>query len=172
MLSANSSLRCPPTIAASDSRHPRRLPNPRRIPEDNPAARTRTHRPADHGRGLRIDPALLRVRVTWRSRFPTISPSRQRGRDCPRCFYVSAREQRSRLGARTPAWVNRHATKLPRISPLTEFCSGAVSFPHLNTAFGSGNKRSRQSLRPRGVEPHSPKAVSPEKYPWPITTDR
>ncbi|HZR58349.1 MAG TPA: hypothetical protein VFA74_15860 [Terriglobales bacterium] len=24
---------------------------------------------------------------------------------------------------------------------------------------------------PRGVEPHSPKAVSPEKYPWPFATD-
>ena len=32
--------------------------------------------------------------------------------------------------------------------------------------------RLRQGFRPRGFEPHSPKAVLPEKYPLPITTDR
>ncbi len=36
----------------------------------------------------------------------------------------------------------------------------------------SGNKGTRPGLHPRGFEPHSPKAVSPKKYPWPITTDR
>jgi len=56
----------------------------------------------------------------------SISPARSAGilssRWGPRCSYVAAREHWSRLGARTPACVTRHAAKLPWTSPLTESC--------------------------------------------------
>jgi len=50
--------------------------------------------------------------------------------------------------------------------------TGEGARPHIVIAkFRSGNKRTRQCFRTRGVEPHRPQTISPEKYPWPNTTD-
>ena len=98
---------------------------------------------------------------------------RQRGHDRPRCTSVAARELALRLGARTPAWINRHATKLPRTSPLTEFCSDCLSVSSPARAIRSGNMRSRVGLAPLRSRTSQPEGCFyQEKYPWPITTDR
>jgi hypothetical protein len=53
-----------------------------------------------------------------------------------------------------------------------EIFNATDSIPATADHFSHGTGRPRRGLRRRGFEPHSAKAVSRQKYPWPITTDR